>query len=113
MNLKPCPFCGGTDVVVVDDPEVGGVFWLCNGCKVTTQPLSWNDEDEWNTRPIEDALSNRIAELEADNHRMLTAISEAMKGIGFCSTRGEDYAFECLRSARDNTKAPDALGEQQ
>ena len=57
--------------------------------------------------------AKRIAELEADNHRMLTAISEAMKGIGFCSTRGEDYAFECLRSARDNTKAPDALGEQQ
>ena len=52
-ELKPCPFCGGSEIVVC------GVFnvMYCNGCGAET------DMGDWNTRPIEDALNKRIAEL--------------------------------------------------
>ena len=96
MNLKPCPRCKQNYF-----DSASGICLRCD--KVNEDDIFYQLQE----------ANKRIAELEADNHRMLTAISEAMKGIGFCSTRGEDYAFECLRSARDNTKAPDALGEQQ
>ena len=76
-ELKPCPFCGGTDIKNDDGVgsfgesiiryaakcEICGVsFWHPEiGCG--NQPAeTWFD---WNTRPIEDELHQRIAELEA------------------------------------------------
>jgi len=58
-ELKPCPFCGGSEIVVC------GVFnvMYCNGCGAET------DMGDWNTRPLEDALNKRIAELEAESER--------------------------------------------
>jgi len=53
-ELKPCPFCG--------EPVVFNKFAekvVCEDCGATIY------SDYWNTRPIEDALSARIAELEA------------------------------------------------
>ena len=60
-DLKRCPFCGGKASYRLD----GGV--TCeNNCFFT----GWHEfltksEAYWNTRPIEDALQKRIAELEA------------------------------------------------
>ena len=34
-ELKPCPFCGGTAVIHVND----GVRVICTVCGATTQPL--------------------------------------------------------------------------
>ena len=50
-NLKPCPFCGGSKIVV----EEGLNLTFCNGCSAET------DMGDWNTRPIEDELNRRIA----------------------------------------------------
>lgn len=58
--LKPCPFCGG--------PEIPPAQIYCDTCKTNIAGLG----DHWNTRPIEDALRARIAELEA-------ALAEARK----------------------------------
>lgn len=52
-ELKPCPFCGSTKI---RKPENGN-GWLCKKCG---SEIFW----DWNTRPIEDALNKRIAELE-------------------------------------------------
>ena len=52
-ELKPCPFCG--------EPVVFNKFAekvVCEDCGATIY------SDYWNTRPIEDALNARIAELE-------------------------------------------------
>lgn len=74
-ELRPCPFCGGEALTnifldyedienlptnVIDDyePEVTCENERCiNGW--------WLSPKDWNTRPIEDELQARIAELEA------------------------------------------------
>jgi hypothetical protein len=64
-ELKPCPFCGTL-------PQANA--WIFRGISETRYfcpnqecPLSVRTVtlEEWNTRPIEDALNARIAELEA------------------------------------------------
>ena len=64
-ELKPCPFCGGE---AKEDNFIGGV--VCEN--LCTNPNTFDGGGgvwtaDWNTRPIEDALTARIAELEADN----------------------------------------------
>jgi len=58
-ELKPCPFCG--------EPVVFNKFAekvVCEDCGATIY------SDYWNTRPIEDNLIARIAELEAENEKI-------------------------------------------
>lgn len=57
-ELMPCPFCGQIDHVsdsYFDDRHVG-----CFRCVVFV------DRDDWQKRPIEDALNARIAALESE-----------------------------------------------
>ena len=74
MNeLKSCPFCG-------NEPVVEGNLVACNNLNCPTYDNYWTDPmiftcDQWNTRPIEDALQSRIAELEAEIDQ-LTAHSD-------------------------------------
>ena len=56
-ELKPCPFCGGTKICT----EKGINLNYCDNCSAES------NIEHWNTRPIEDALNARIAELEADS----------------------------------------------
>jgi hypothetical protein len=73
VKLKPCPFCGKTEVFLGEplNPDEYGV--MCNSCGA----VSGLDEDGnfaeqlYNTRPIEDALNKRIAELEAQQPRWI------------------------------------------
>jgi len=66
---KDCPFCGEDICPVVARQGTKYTFY-----QVMHQPnkkghrhgLIIMDVDEWNTRPIEDALNARIAELEAE-----------------------------------------------
>ena len=55
-ELKPCPFCGGTKICT----EKGINLNYCDNCSAES------NVEHWNTRPIEDALNQRIAELEAE-----------------------------------------------
>ena len=69
-ELKPCPFCGR-------QPYESGGYVSCH----TELCLANADYHEpaigpitdWNNRPIEDALTARIAELEAENDRLQDA----------------------------------------
>jgi Lar family restriction alleviation protein len=73
-KLKPCPFCGEKatlDYSVM--PNRKHWFITCDCCGMMYQyTLSQRKyvKDGWNTRPIEDALTARIAELEAENDRL-------------------------------------------
>ena len=58
-NLRPCPFCGGTKICT----EKGINLNYCDNCSAES------NIEHWNTRPIEDALNARIAELEAESER--------------------------------------------
>jgi len=57
--LRPCPFCGSADIRT----EPGINLNYCDKCSAEA------NIEHWNTRPIEDALRARIAELEAENER--------------------------------------------
>ena len=59
-ELKPCPFCGSADIRT----EPGINLNYCDKCSAEA------NIEHWNTRPIEDALNKRIAELEAENDRL-------------------------------------------
>ena len=69
-ELKPCPFCGSSRVEssYKTDDEL-----FCNDCSSFSAI--------WNTRPIEDALNVRIAELEAMVDRLIEAGNALSKVI--------------------------------
>jgi len=75
MNaLKPCPFCG-------EMPEVepnGDCY--CDNYICPMAPDSYMPGD-WNTRPIEDDLRKRIAELENEHNVWLIGASNAVKNL--------------------------------
>ncbi len=55
-TLKPCPFCGGE---AAENRDISNSIY-CKKCFAEID----TDCVDWNTRPIEDALNARIAELE-------------------------------------------------
>ena len=51
-GVKPCPFCGGNNLLVDMDVDGNHVFISCNEC-YTSGPHAINDrraKDAWNTR---------------------------------------------------------------
>ena len=63
-ELKPCPFCGSPAYSYHDNCiDFAGVKCDLGGCVCADILIT---ENNWNTRPIEDALNARIAELEAE-----------------------------------------------
>lgn len=63
IKLKPCPFCGSPAYSYHDNCiDFAGVKCDLGGCVCADILIT---ENNWNTRPIEDALTARIAELEA------------------------------------------------
>ena len=83
-ELRPCPFCGEKatlDYSVL--PNRKHWFITCDCCGMMYQyTLSQRKyvKDGWNTRPIEDALNARIAELEAE--RRWIPVSERLPELG-------------------------------
>jgi len=66
-ELKPCPFCG--EMPKVNTWTMHGITesrCFCDNEKCPVYLSKTIAIDDWNTRPIEDALNARIAELEAE-----------------------------------------------
>lgn len=69
-ELKPCPFCGGKADYVGTEIE-------CLECGVM-MPKTFAFEmqvDNWNTRPIEDALRAQLAEAQAEVERLKNIVA--------------------------------------
>ena len=68
-EIKPCPFCGSSNTTLdyyeISCPQELGTIVVCNDCGASAKSIV-----DWNTRPIEDALNARIAELEAENDQL-------------------------------------------
>ena len=70
-ELKPCPFCGMNYAENAWD-ECGSEYWVCEFCGAASGTA--RDEYGWNTRPIEDTLNKRIAELVSSNMVMAKGV---------------------------------------
>lgn len=71
QELKPCPFCGGGDLIREGNCDGDYAQTVCDTCCSCGPFIDrvggyWKVIESWNTRPIEDAKDARIAELEAD-----------------------------------------------
>ena len=82
-ELKPCPFCGGTKICT----EKGINLNYCDNCSAES------NVEHWNTRPIEDALNRRIAELEAES----AALEEAaeIEELGAQEAERKEFCPNC------------------
>ena len=99
-NLRPCPFCGGEAITTAffDADDFDYMPIEVNDCdaEVTCENErcinGWYlSPKAWNTRPIEDALNARIAELEAENAGLkervamldVTAVFKSLGEMGY------------------------------
>ena len=64
-ELKPCPFCGGEAELCYSEVDT-----FCRKCNVM------QETELWNTRPIEDELRARIAELEAESDQLTARLCQ-------------------------------------
>ena len=99
ISLSPCPFCGSEDyyIAVTDNPFSYDTYSTthCSKCHATgpfvaesyleDEPKPTRDymeavaKEKWQTRPIEDDLRKRIAELERDFDMLFRAVIAASK----------------------------------
>lgn len=68
-ELKPCPFCGLEPISYGEDS--------CTECPY----CHLLDTDDWNTRPIEDALTKRIEELERFASHVSDLLHDSFDGV--------------------------------
>ena len=83
-ELKPCPFCGSSNVATEKSLDLA----YCDNC------CAESNDDVWNTRPIEDALNKRIAELEAAQKEALSLLPELERGHYYC----DDCWYSCPKA---------------
>lgn len=79
-ELRPCPFCG--EMPKVHDWKLKGITDKRCFCDNENCPVYLSKTiaiDDWNTRPIEDALTARIAELEAENAELKERVARFKK----------------------------------
>jgi len=71
-ELRPCPFCGSEAIIKTNTGNIETASWFWGECKndeceyINISPCKTQEqaETDWNTRPVEEALQARIAELE-------------------------------------------------
>lgn len=83
-ELKPCPFCGETRLIIEDNQKVQDVHVLCNDCgaKTSFDGIRYDVAGRWNGRPIEGVIQDRIEELEAENRRLRETLEMLAKFAG-------------------------------
>lgn len=64
-ELKLCPFCGSVPEII-EAPLAKVKFAECKNPNCPLQYYRWLLDEEWQTRPVEDALKAEIAKLRAE-----------------------------------------------
>ena len=96
-ELKPCPFCGGEAELCYSEVDT-----FCRKCNVI------QETEMWNTRPIEDELRARIAELEEENERLAQLLHDEMSQLEIATDLGkkmEHWRDTALQLSRNNGEA--------
>ena len=89
-NLRPCPFCGGTKICTEKSINLN----YCDNCSAES------NIEHWNTRPIEDNLRNRIAELEALVERLIEISDCATVGMVISNSYSSPSGIQKLAKDR-------------
>lgn len=71
-EILPCPFCGSEHLYFGDWGTHGAYDKVSCG----NECIDWVPVERWNSRPAEEALQKRIAELEAERYRMWKALEK-------------------------------------
>ena len=97
-ELKPCPFCGETSLIIEDNQMVQDVHVLCKDCgaKTSFDGIRYAVAGRWNVRPVERALKSRIEELEAENGRLRKAFPKWQSGEELPELMGEMILIETI-----------------
>lgn len=105
-EILPCPFCGSEHLYFGDWGTHGAYDKVSCG----NECIDWVPVERWNSRPAEEALQKRIAELEAERDRLREALEKiAQWDILARSTRGLVAVIEVLKD-----RAREALeGEEE
>ncbi len=93
-ELKPCPYCGSKAIITAE----GYCSCSNNNCPSDCVILSI---DDWQSRPVEDALRKQLEESEADKHILKLEI-EIVKEI--CSMYGKQIPAPCPGNLIDLAK---------
>ena len=82
---RRCPFCGDVVLPTIENPNF--IIHQTNkkGCG---HGRVFMDRNEWNNRPIEDALTARIAELEAENNRLVELLHNVLSSVEIATDLG-------------------------
>ena len=75
-EILPCPFCGSEHLYFGDWGTHGAYDKVSCGNECT----DWVPVERWNSRPAEEALQKRIAELEAERDRLREALQIIASG---------------------------------
>lgn len=105
IELEPCPFCGGE--VELEQTIDGRMWWgiVCRNtknlgsCAIHIQPSASPEAaiQRWNTRPVEQSLSSRIAELQEKNK----ALEEIIAGDATLVIDYEQLQINALKARID------------
>ena len=93
-ELRPCPFCG-------KEPHIDANYHLfsCQNkdciADATNYEATMGFFEQWNTRPIEDALNARIAELEQDLSNKETEYTDLWDDALALQSRIAELEAEC------------------
>jgi len=91
-EIKPCPFCGR-------EPEAG----IQNGCVRCPAHVGWHLAEQWDCRPVEDALREALKDMTTERDR-LRAEGQALDARNFHlagKLSAAEGQREALRAERD------------
>ena len=104
-EILPCPFCGSEHFYFGDWGTHGAYNKVScgNGC------IDWVPVERWNSRPAEEALQKRIAELEAERDRLREALERVVKLLDRPMLKGDmclymDNAIRVARKAQEGVE---------
>lgn len=102
-KLKPCPFCGGEAQIIRCNS--GKYQCFCRNCGCAQTMFFDSPEEvpeEWNARPIENELVEKIEKLERENHILRLDLAEIARGF---DEDGFEYKREgMMRIAKEALK---------
>lgn len=106
-EILPCPFCGSEHLYLGDWGTHGAYDKVSCG----NECIDWVPVERWNSRPAEEALQKRIAELEAERDRLLEAMCRIERKINSAKTacppfvqrefvEAQEWAHEALEGGK-------------